>query len=407
MRASATLRHIYSASQIERYFNHIRLPANFRPGADGVGHSLGLEFLQRLQRYQLSCVPWENLSKHYNPIPGPVIPLLGSNELFEKIVGRGAAGRIDGGGGRGGGCYEINTLFGNVLRSLGYDVYSGAARVHMGQDARIAWGHMLNFVTIDNQKYVVDAGFGGPGPIEPLPLQDGVEHSTVAPASARYIKAPIKSMTNQSQEWWIYQHRSNSSPENEASANTGPLPPSHDNPPIQTPLQAQTPSSVVSNLSSHSSPSTDEAKAEKKAQWLDVYSFSELEFTPEDYKSLSIASSYRRDSFFTFTLAASRMVLAREVPYILGSLAATGTEDSSWGNMRHGEKADSIVGSITLTTNECKCSVRGVARTLQTFKTEQDRLDALRMYFGIDFSSATGEVSGVAGSAIGFDRVQF
>lgn len=139
----SAIRHIYSRAQLEHYFNHIRLPSRFRPALDeptSISRSQNsLEFLRRLQRYQLASVPWENFSKFYSPIPGPITPLLGGNELFDKVVGRGSRGRLDDRGGRGGGCFENNTLFGNVLRSLGYDLYSGAARVHMGHEEGIAW----------------------------------------------------------------------------------------------------------------------------------------------------------------------------------------------------------------------------------------------------------------------------
>lgn len=98
-----------------------------------------MDFLKRLQRYQLAAAPWENFSKFYNPIPTPVTSLLGGDELYDKFVGCGASGRLDGRGGRGGGCFENNTFFGNILRSLGYDVYSGAARVCKGHDRWAGW----------------------------------------------------------------------------------------------------------------------------------------------------------------------------------------------------------------------------------------------------------------------------
>jgi arylamine N-acetyltransferase len=100
---------------------------------------LGLDFLQQLQRYQLASVPWENLSKFYNPRLSPVSALLGQDDVFDKIVGAGANGRLDGRGGRGGGCLENNTLFGTVLRSLGYDIFSTAGRVHIGGGNYSGW----------------------------------------------------------------------------------------------------------------------------------------------------------------------------------------------------------------------------------------------------------------------------
>lgn len=138
---SPMARQTYSPRQLERYFDHIRLPSRFRPrfNVPASESRPSLEFLHRLQRYQLASVPWENLSKFYNAVPGPIVPLLGGDQLFEKIVERASRGKLNNRGGRGGGCYENNTFFGNVLRSLGYDVYSGAARVHMGHEEGLAW----------------------------------------------------------------------------------------------------------------------------------------------------------------------------------------------------------------------------------------------------------------------------
>jgi len=128
------MHHVYSAAQIEQYFSHIHFPSHLVP-TPGTS-SPGLDLLTRLQQYQLATAPWENFSKFYNPIPTPVASLLGGDELFDKFVGRGASGRLDGRGGRGGECFENNAFFGNILRSLGYEVYSGAARVCKG---RVRW----------------------------------------------------------------------------------------------------------------------------------------------------------------------------------------------------------------------------------------------------------------------------
>jgi arylamine N-acetyltransferase len=134
--AKTMMRHIYSIAQLERYFCHIHFPPHLLPKT---GTGPGLDLLKRLQRYQLATVPWENFSKFYNPITTPITSLLGADELYHKFVGRGACGRLDGRGGRGGGCFENNTFFGNILRSLGYDVYSGAARVYKGHDRWTGW----------------------------------------------------------------------------------------------------------------------------------------------------------------------------------------------------------------------------------------------------------------------------
>jgi N-hydroxyarylamine O-acetyltransferase len=86
--------------------------------------------------------------------------------------------------GRGGWCYEQNTLFRYVLGALGFRVIGLSARV-MWND--VGWGmsprtHMLLLVHTDGvdaiNKYVVDVGFGGMTPTTPLQLICGVEQPT-------------------------------------------------------------------------------------------------------------------------------------------------------------------------------------------------------------------------------------
>lgn len=135
---ASVARPTYTLAQLERYFSHIHLPKRYQeallrpPQTSSPANRLDL--LKRLQQHQIVNVAWENLSKFYNPIQGPVTALVHPQEVFSKIVGRGANGRLDGRGGRGGGCLENNTLFGTVIRSLGYDVYPGGGRVHVGSE---------------------------------------------------------------------------------------------------------------------------------------------------------------------------------------------------------------------------------------------------------------------------------
>lgn len=132
-------RPVYTPAQLSRYFDHIRFPHHYRSITPSLAQSpAGLAHLKRLERYQLATVPWENLSKHYSRYSTPTTAVLGANDLFEKIVGSGS-GREGGGGGRGGGCLENNAFFGTVLRSLGFDCYSGGGRVNMGGGVYTGW----------------------------------------------------------------------------------------------------------------------------------------------------------------------------------------------------------------------------------------------------------------------------
>jgi len=80
--------------------------------------------------------------------------------------------------GRGGYCFEQNTLFHAALQSLGFRVTSLAARVRSGSDAIRPRTHMLLRVDLAEGPFLADVGFGGDGPIRPLPLSPGAEVRT-------------------------------------------------------------------------------------------------------------------------------------------------------------------------------------------------------------------------------------
>ena len=79
----------------------------------------GLPFLTALMRFQLAKIPFENLVLHYSDHREAS---LDADELFDSMVGSKSN--------RGGHCLQLNSFFGNVLRSLGFDVITSAARVN-------------------------------------------------------------------------------------------------------------------------------------------------------------------------------------------------------------------------------------------------------------------------------------
>ncbi|MGW1226897.1 arylamine N-acetyltransferase family protein [Streptomyces sp. NPDC001478] len=129
--------------------------------------------LRSVHRAHALGIPFENL----DPVRGTV-PSLALPDLEAKLVR----------GGRGGYCYEQNTLFAAALRALGFGVRLLAGRVVLGArpgDVRPRT-HMLLLVTVADEPvpYVADVGFGGMGALlEPVPLADGAE---VADAPRRH-----------------------------------------------------------------------------------------------------------------------------------------------------------------------------------------------------------------------------
>lgn len=78
-------------------------------------------------------------------------------------------------GGRGGYCYEHNSLFRRVLGALGFAVDGLAARVQRtggGDAAPLPRTHMALRVSVEGEAWLADVGFGGGGPSAPLRMDD-------------------------------------------------------------------------------------------------------------------------------------------------------------------------------------------------------------------------------------------
>lgn len=129
------------------YLNRIR--AGDVPSPD-------LRALEALHTRHLSRIPFENIDVWLGR-PGS----LDLDTLQRKIVR----------GGRGGYCFEQNSLFAAALRALGYRVHTLEARVRPpGTTAILPRTHMLLQVEIAGRSLAADVGFGGDGPLVPVAL---------------------------------------------------------------------------------------------------------------------------------------------------------------------------------------------------------------------------------------------
>jgi arylamine N-acetyltransferase len=95
-------------------------------------------------------------------------------------------------------------------------------------------------------------------------------------------------------------------------------------------------------------------------KWLPTYCFTETEFLPQDYQIMSWFTSSNPKSFFTHHLLGTKMLMDEE-----------------------GEK---IIGDITIFNDTIRKTVVGKRETVAELKTEQDRIDALKTMFDIDFT---------------------
>ncbi|KAK9360816.1 arylamine N-acetyltransferase 1 [Lipomyces starkeyi] len=247
-------RSIYSVAQLNQYYDRISLPSSHRDSTERDG----LPFLMVLSKYQMAAIPFENLELHYSPNHNIS---LDPQHLFHKMVGRGTH--------RGGYCMENNCLFGTVLRSLGFNVYSVGARVNEAVQPIAAtpgwsgpkydgWNHMLNIVTVDSQQYLVDVGFGASGsPIHPLPLIDGSVSVNIGPQKNRLLRQCIPQHNDRTQRLWCFEH-----------SNDGGL------------------------------------------IWTPTYAFTDIEFLPEDFAVMNYWTSTHPTSWFTKTIVVVKTLLA-------------------------------------------------------------------------------------------------
>jgi N-hydroxyarylamine O-acetyltransferase len=83
-------------------------------------------------------------------------------------------------GGRGGYCFEQNTLLLDFLLSLGFHARGLAARVRWNRPPGVVGGrtHMLLLVDLAEGRYIADAGFGGLTPMAPLRLEIDCDQPT-------------------------------------------------------------------------------------------------------------------------------------------------------------------------------------------------------------------------------------
>ncbi len=106
--------------------------------------TISFEVLSKLQLMHLLNVPFENLDIH-NHIK------IDLNNLYDKIVLRK----------RGGFCYELNGVFYQLLKEIGFNAKMVSARVYnSSKDYSPEFDHMTLIVTLKDDKYLVDVGFG-------------------------------------------------------------------------------------------------------------------------------------------------------------------------------------------------------------------------------------------------------
>ncbi|MEP0985844.1 arylamine N-acetyltransferase [Ekhidna sp.] len=118
------------------------------------------KYLKKLQKAHLQKIPFENLDIHYN-----TKIILDYQKVFYKVVIKK----------RGGFCYELNGLFYHLLYHLGFECFLISCKVWNKEKGEFGkpFDHMAIVVVIDEEKWLVDVGFGE-GLISPLKIVVGI-----------------------------------------------------------------------------------------------------------------------------------------------------------------------------------------------------------------------------------------
>lgn len=138
---------------LERYFARIGLTMPENIIADG-------ELLEKIFHAQVTHIPYENID-YLNLRKEPIT----QEGLYRQIVENG----------RGGVCYDLNTLLGDVLCSLGYEAYPVMADHYRTHMENTEYRHS-GLIVKDNagDKWLSDVGDSFSSSLKPMRLLDGV-----------------------------------------------------------------------------------------------------------------------------------------------------------------------------------------------------------------------------------------
>ncbi|EGR2351538.1 arylamine N-acetyltransferase [Vibrio alginolyticus] len=113
-----------------------------------------LESLHRIHVAQHRCLPFENFDIALQR--GVSVEI---EDIIQKTVYHS----------RGGYCFELNGLMLDVLNTLGFEARSLLGRVHVS-GTPTGRSHQITLVTLEEQTWIVDVGFGSNTPRAPLPF---------------------------------------------------------------------------------------------------------------------------------------------------------------------------------------------------------------------------------------------
>lgn len=191
---------------------------------------------------------------------------------------------------------------------------------------------MVNIVTINGTRYLVDVGYGRREPTQPIPLSAAghEEFTGIGTTKSKLERKTLPQHTPQAnanaidQSVWVYSAWTAAEEDaSGAGADAG-------------------------------------SSSQHGGVWEEQYSFTEVEFFPEDFEVMNFYIMMRPQSWFVQTVLAYRAILDDET----------------------GE----LVGEMILHKNSVKQILRGRSEILWELRTEEDRVAALKRYFFISLT---------------------
>ncbi len=331
----------YTPAQVAQYLARVGLPESFHPSARPV---LDLAYLTRLFVRQITTFPYENLALHYSPQHAVD---LDPQALFDKLV---AAPR-----GRGGYCMEVNLLFHHVLRALGFAAYTAGVKIRRREGGVPAgpyfgWVHLVNIVTLPDPDRNPDAGGG---------RDSFVRYALDAGFGGDGPTVPMPLVDG-------LVHRNGIGAQEIRLA--------RELIPEQRWRGEDAPRMWVYQYRNGA-----------EQPWNRTYAFYEVEFTEADFRVVNWYASQHPDS--------------PQRTMVLAILFLRGRREGDNGK----GPQECVTGKLMMVDGEVKRNVTGRTELVKVCKTEQDRVEALREYFGIELTleereSVRGRVVELKGS---------
>ncbi|POS70536.1 hypothetical protein DHEL01_v211068 [Diaporthe helianthi] len=319
----------YSPSQVLNYLKHISFPLS-------LSFPRNPQALTLLHRLQITTFPYENLSLHYNPHH---INDIDPQALYQKFVGPPSQGR-------GGYCFETAVFWLNILRGLGFTAYHCQASIRL-RDGPVPMGdfvgprHVVTVVKFGADRWVTDVGFGGDGMTAPLPLVRSLGpecdeypvHKNLGSQEVRITRGlyPGTVCGGEANKVWFYEYRNR--PEDE---------------------------------------------------WNRYYAFGDHEASSWDLECANYWVSSNPESFQRKQVLVVKFLRGScEDAWKEGLIEAADASSNSRSIMIPGVET---CGKIMLVNGQLKRNLGGKTDILKICRTEEERVESLKEYFGIILS---------------------